>query len=79
MQVRFRQAGCGDAVDVYWITPATASTWMNQSLGSISNVVFGTNSFTAPCTIPLAPEVRLVLRSRSYGEIVGYSGVFAVE
>lgn len=77
--VRWRSAGAGTTMRVYWITPNTVTNWPNQCLGTYTNIdlVEQTNSIAMPAQT--APEVRLLLIGTNDINLHGYSGTISVE
>lgn len=77
--VRWRSAGAGTTMRVYWLTPSTVTNWANQCLGTYTNadLVEQTNSIAMPAQT--APEVRLLLVGTNDINLHGYSGTISVE
>ena len=77
MTVSFFQTGGGEAWEVAWLTPADPYA---HPLVTLSNCLGGVvNSTNIICTIPAAPEVRLLVRSCADPALSFQSKSFSVE
>jgi hypothetical protein len=78
--VRWRQAGAGDTVRVYYITPETVGGWATQCLATVTGCVEVPGTNTASVTMPAPhPLARLILIGTNDVNLHGYSGDISIE
>jgi hypothetical protein len=77
--LRWRQAGAGETIRLYWITPDTVDSYTNNLIVTLTNCVeMATNSQAV--TMPAAIGVsKLLFISESDPALHGYSGVISIE
>lgn len=75
-EVEWFQSGGRPETEIGYITPDNV---VPVPLITASNAVFGHNAILLQLAIPPLAQVKLVFRSVSDPNIIGYSGIFAVE
>lgn len=78
MQIQWAQAGAGGSVQMGWITP-TNVVWSPVTTFTGCLPTPTVNSRVWLCEIPPAPQVKLVFRSISDTNVIGYSAAFEVQ
>lgn len=73
------QLGGGPVMDLYWLTPDSATSDISHWITTISNCVEGINSKVISLNVPEADAVKLVLISQSDPRLHGYSQPFTVD
>lgn len=75
-EIEWFQSGGRPETEISYITPDNV---IPTPLATMSNAVFGHNAMLMQLAIPALPEVKLVFRSVSDPNIIGYSGIFEVQ